>query len=331
MAARWPPSSPERLSGSVSGKNRKHITVVGSANLDLVIEVERLPRAGETIPGGDLALFPGGKGANQACAAAKLGGQVSFVAQVGNDAFAGTLMDSLRDAGVDTAPVGRTGRATGCACIYVMPGGENSIVISPGANATLLPGVALERLRVNAGDVVLCQLESPLETVEAVFAHARAAGAITVLDPAPARSLPPPLLALIDLLTPNQVEAGVLLGDGCEIRSFEQAQHAGRRLRRLGPRVVILKLGELGCFVSSADIECPIAAHQVSAVDTTAAGDVFNAGLAVALAEGASLLEAAQLANAAAAISVTRRGAQPSAPSREETERLLTDARVEHR
>jgi ribokinase len=292
--------------------------------MDLVLTVERLPCAGETIPGGDLALFPGGKGANQACAAARLGGKVSFIAQVGTDAFAEKLVDSLREAGVDTAAVGRTEGATGCACVYVMPDGQNSIVVSSGANTTLTPEVALSRLRLKAGDLVLCQLESPLETVQAVFAQARDAGAVTLLDPAPARALPPQILALVDVLTPNQIEAEILLGGKCKINSRKQAEHAGRTLRQLGPRVVILKLGELGCFVSASQAEYLIAAHRVAAVDATAAGDVFNGALAVGLSEGRPLSQAAQFANAAAAISVTRRGAQASMPSREETDRLMT-------
>src|SRR2546423_3213506 len=165
-----------------------NITVVGSANMDLVIGIERLVQLGETLPGDDLELFPGGKGANQACAAARLGGNVDMVAQIGNDPFGSRLIASLTNAGVDTSRIGRVDRSTGCAVIYVLPNGRNAIVISPGANATLLPAIALSRLdRVQKGGYVLAQLEIPLETTAEVLAEARSRGAVTILDPAPAR------------------------------------------------------------------------------------------------------------------------------------------------
>src|SRR5712692_5145988 len=191
------------------------ITVVGSANMDLVIGVDRLVQMGETLPGGDLELFPGGKGANQACAAARLGGNVDMVAQIGTDSFGSRLIASLNDAGVDTSRIGRVDRCTGCAVIYVLPNGRNAIVISPGANATLLPAVAISRLdRVQKGGCVLAQLEIPLETTAQVLAEARSRGAVTILDPAPARQLTPEVLRNVDILTPNQTEAAILAGNG---------------------------------------------------------------------------------------------------------------------
>ena len=303
----------------------KRIVVVGSANMDVVLPVERLARAGETILGGDLALFPGGKGANQAAAAGKLGGAVWLIAQVGSDPFGSALVASLQRAGVATDHVGEANRPTGCACIYVLPEGENSIVVSPGANATLDPATALARLAaVGDAGFVLSQLETPLETVEAVFKAARSRGATTILDPAPARELPRPLLGAVDFLTPNQSEAATLLGNpSWEIRDFADAAEAANRLLALGPSTVVMKLGALGCLVVGAHGNEKAVGFKVQAVDTTAAGDAFNGAFAVALAEGQTVAEAAVFANASAAISVTRAGAQASLASRDEVVEFL--------
>jgi len=303
----------------------KRIVVVGSANMDIVLPVARLAAPGETILGGDVAFFPGGKGANQAAAAAKLGGVVWLVAEVGPDPFGAALVSSLQQAGVLTEHVGVSSRPTGCACIYVLPEGENSIVVSPGANAALDPRTATARLEA-VGDVgfVLSQLETPLDTVTAVFASARARGATTVLDPAPAQALPAALLQSVDFLTPNQPEAATLLGDARPvIRDFADAEEAAVRLLSLGPKAVVMKLGALGCLVVDRQERHRAKAHQVQAVDTTAAGDAFNGAFAVALAEGRTVAEAAAFANAAAGISVTRPGAQSSLAGRGEVERFL--------
>jgi ribokinase len=293
--------------------------------MDLVIAVDRLAREGETLSGGDLALFPGGKGANQACAAARLGGQVFMIGQVGADPFGPKLLTSLREAGVDVSRVGESDRPTGCAAIYVLPNGENSIVISPGANAAVNPDVALSRLDdLEAGDLLLSQLEIPLETVEAAFEHATSRGTITILDPAPARQLPEKLLSKTGVLTPNQTEATCVLRDpDHDIPDFTEASVVAGRLIRLGPRAVVMKLGSLGSVFSDGANQEQAAALPVSAVDTTAAGDVFNGAFAVALSEGAALPAALRFANAAAAISVTRNGAQASVPGRAEVEELL--------
>jgi ribokinase len=303
------------------------IVVVGSANMDMVIGVERLPREGETITGTDLRLFPGGKGANQACCAGRLGRRVSMIGQVGDDAFGSALIDSLSAANVDVAGIGRSNRPTGCASIYVMPDGENSIVISPGANATLDPETAVQRLDVGEGDIVLCQLETPLDTVEAVLAHAKARGAVTILDPAPARMLPAQVLRKIDFVTPNQTEAGVLLDDrDLEIDGFDRARDAAARLIQLGPSAVVMKLGEIGALVWDGRHSVEAGAFRVQAVDTTAAGDAFNGAFAVALAEGKQIGDALLFANAVAGISVTRPGAQPSMPTRSEVDEFLSAA-----
>ncbi len=303
-----------------------NILVLGSANMDLVLPVERLALAGETIAGGDLALYPGGKGANQACAVGRLGGRVAFVGQVGDDAFGSRLIASLEQAGVDTSRVGKCETPTGCACIYVLPKGGNSIVISPGANGTVLPEITLPRLDLlHVGCYLLTQLEIPLVTVEAALAKAKAAGATTILDPAPVRPLSLELLRCVDYLTPNQTEAAALLGDpNLEITSLEQAANIAEELLSLGPRAAVLKLGSLGCYVAAGTVRTAVPAFIVTARDTTAAGDIFNGAFAVALAEGADVVEAARFASAAAAISVTRPGAQTSVPSREEVESMLS-------
>jgi ribokinase len=295
--------------------------------MDLVFALDRLPREGETLAGGDLALFPGGKGANQAFAAARLGGNVVMIGAVGHDAFGQALVSSLNGAGVDTGRVRTSARPTGCACIYVMPGGANSIVVSPGANADLDADTAVSRLHdLTANDFLLAQLETPLETVEAAFEYAARIGAVTILDPAPARTLPASLIAKASLITPNQTEACVLLGDPeLQIETLADAERAIGRLVATGIRGVMLKLGAMGSMYSCPELDSPtgIAAFAVEAVDTTAAGDVFNAALAVALAEGSSTGSAMRFANAAAAVSVTRRGAQNSAPDRADVERML--------
>lgn len=305
----------------------RKIVVVGSANMDMVIGLDRLPGEGETITGNDLRLFPGGKGANQACAAGRLGGTVSMIGQVGEDAFGSALVDSLSAANVGVAGIGRSNRSTGCASIYVMPDGENTIVISPGANATLDPETAVQRLHVDEGDIVLCQLETPLDTVEAVLARAKERGAVTILDPAPAVALPASLLCKVDFVTPNQTEAGVLLNDrDLEIDGFGRARDAAARLIDLGPAAVVMKLGEIGALVWDGRHSVEARAFQVQVVDTTGAGDAFNGAFAVALAAGKQIDGAALFANAAAAISVTRPGAQPSMPSRSEVDKFLSAA-----
>ncbi len=294
--------------------------------MDLVFALDRLPRAGETLSGGDLALFPGGKGANQAYAAAKLGGRVSMIAAVGNDAFGAALKASLAGVGVDIRTVETSSRPTGCACIYVLPNGENSIVISPGANAALTPEAAVAALAdIGEGDFLLAQLETPLETVYAGLEIARRRGATAILDPAPARALPAELLRKVDIVTPNQTEAGILLGHpNLPMDKFDDAERAAARLLAFGPRTVLLKLGASGCLCRGAAGDAQAEAFKVNAVDTTAAGDIFNAALAVALAEERPLPLALRFANAAAAVSVTRPGAQNSAPDRADTDRMLS-------
>jgi len=298
------------------------IVVFGSLNMDLIMPAERVPRPGETLACADFTAAPGGKGANQACAAGRLGGRVTMVGRVGTDSFGPKLIESLCSAGVDTSEVKTVEGSTGAAFILVLPDGENLILLSPGANARFdtEPGL-FDRLALTAGDCVLAQLESPLETVAAALAAGRRAGATTILDPAPARPLPSDLLAGVDWLTPNQTEAASLLGEpGLPIEDYASAESAARRLLAIGPKGVIMKLGALGCLAVTSTTVVRQPAFPVRAVDTTAAGDAFNGAFAVALAEGCDLAAALRFGCAAAGISVTRMGAQPSMPAREEVE-----------
>jgi ribokinase len=298
------------------------VVVVGSLNMDFVVTVDHLPAPGETVLGRDFQMIPGGKGANQACAAGKLGAQsvdVRLIGRVGYDVFADHLKASLAAAGVDVTAVHASKQPTGVALIWVDRTGQNSIVVASGANMALAAAdVEAMRKVFRGARMALFQLESPLETVQSALRLAREEGLATILDPAPARALPAELLAQVDILTPNESEALMLLGRPAARVALEDAPQLAEALRALGPRTVILKLGDQGCF---ADRHYP--AFPVEARDTTAAGDTFNAALAVALAEERSLADAIRFANAAAAISVTRLGAQASAPARAEVDTFL--------
>jgi len=306
----------------------RRILVFGSLNMDLIMPAERVPRPGETLACGDFVAAPGGKGANQACAAGRLGKHVIMVGRVGADSFGPKLIESLAAAGVETSEVKTVDGSTGAAFILVLPDGENLILLSLGANARFeVEPDLLERLSLNSGDCVLAQLESPIETVNAALAAGRKAGATTILDPAPARALPPELLGNVDWLTPNQTEAAILLGDpGLEIDDYASAETAAHRLLALGPKGVIMKLGALGCLAVTTQAVLSQSAFPVRAVDTTAAGDAFNGAFAVALVEGRDLPSALRFGCAAAGISVTRMGAQPSMPTRDEADRFLVSA-----
>ncbi len=302
------------------------VVVVGSLNMDFVVAVDHLPAPGETVLGGGFQMLPGGKGANQACAAGKLGAEsvaVKMIGRVGQDVFGESLKASLAAAGVDVTAVSAVAQPTGVALIWVDKGGQNSIVVASGANLEL-PVADVEAMRtVFAGArFALFQLESPLATVTAALRLAHEEGAQTILDPAPAQPLAAELLYEVDILTPNESEALMLLGRPAARVGLNEAPELARALRALGPKTVILKLGDQGCFVDDGVEARHVPGFAVTAVDTTAAGDTFNAGLAVALAEGKTLAEALRFANAAAAISVTRMGAQASAPARGEVEAL---------
>lgn len=304
------------------------IVITGSLNMDFVVQVDRLPAPGETTMGANFQMIPGGKGANQACAAGRLaqGAPVKMVGCVGADPFADSLKASLEAAAVDVAAVRTTPtQPTGVALIWVERSGQNSIVVAAGANGEMTPSsVEAARGAYDGAACALFQLEIPLPAVEAALAVARAAGAQTILDPAPARPLPGALLGLVDILTPNESEACILLGREPARVTFAEAAEIADAVRGLGVGAVILKLGEQGCFYAGPEGEFAVPGFAVQAVDTTAAGDTFNAGFAVGLAEGMGVERALRFANAAAAISVTRLGAQASAPSRAEVDALVT-------
>jgi ribokinase len=296
------------------------VTVVGSLNMDLVVKARRLPRAGETVSGGTFDTFPGGKGANQAVAAARLGARVAMVGRVGGDAFGRQLVDALTRDRIEVSHVrADPGSATGVAFIGVDVEGQNMIMVAPGANARLTVANVNEAQDVIAGArVVLLQLEVPMEAVLRAAALARTGGAIVCLDPAPAAPLPDALYASVDVITPNEVEAHLLTG--VEICSPAGAERAAAALRDRGPRVAVVKMGGRGAFYLGPDGGGHVPAMPVNAVDTTAAGDAFAAALGVALGEGTALGGAVAFATRVAGIKVTRMGAQPGMPTRVEVD-----------
>ncbi|MEV7201830.1 ribokinase [Streptomyces griseoluteus] len=295
------------------------LLVVGSANADLVIGVERRPGAGETVLGGDLAVHPGGKGANQAVAAARLGARTALLARIGDDGHGRLLLDSLRSAGVDTTNVPAGGAPTGVALITVDPSGDNSIVVSPGANSRLDAGDVRQAERLVRGSrVVSAQLEIPLETVVEVV-RTLGDGNRFVLNPSPPRPLPAEVLAACDPLIVNEHEARVLLGDAL---TGEDPADWARLLLDAGPRSVVVTLGAEGALVCDASGARRVPPVKVDAVDTTGAGDAFTAALAWKLGSGAELAEAAAYAARVGAAAVTRRGAQESYPTAAEVDAL---------
>ena len=304
----------ELSSDNAPEKKRPRVVVVGSANTDMVTRVPRLPVPGETLLGGAFAIAPGGKGANQAVAAARLGAVVTFVGCVGADSFGDLLVLNLENEGIDTQFVTRDpDAATGVALITVDEEfGENTIVVAPGANAKLSPPlIDLAAAAIRDADVLLCQLEIPMETVQAALQMARSAGVQTILNPAPAKSLSDELLSLVSVLTPNQTEAAQMLG-----ADFDPSA-AALDLRRRGAENVVVTLGAAGARVVSASGNTSVPAFPPTEVtDTTAAGDCFTGALAVALGEGQTLEQAVKFANAAASLSVETEGAQPSLPNR---------------
>jgi len=304
----------------------KNILVVGSSNTDMIIRVPRIPKPGETVLGGEFAMAPGGKGANQAVAAARAGGRVTFIARVGDDVFGSRALENFKADGIDTKFIVRDRRApSGVALINVGSDGENAISVAPGANAGLSEDdVAEAAAAFDTANILLMQLETPPGTVLAGAREARKRGLPVMLNPAPARPLDDELVGLVSILTPNAPEAESLTG--VSVSGESGVRRAADILRQRGPRVVVITLGDRGCFASSRDFEGFVPAFAVTAVDTTAAGDVFNGALAVALAEESGLAEGLRFASAAAAVSVTRRGAQPSAPVRGEIVGFLSGA-----
>jgi len=302
----------------------KRIVVVGSLNMDLVVRAPRHPQPGETLIGGDFQTFPGGKGANQAVAAARLGAQVRMIGRVGGDAFGEALLQTVRQDGVDTTFIRRDEQAaTGVALITLDAAGQNTIVVAPGANMRVTrQDIEEAEAAFEGADLLLMQLECPLEAVQAAAQMAHRHGLPVVLNPAPARPLPADLLAQTDYLLPNQPELR-LLADG-----EADVPRAAARLLAQGVRNLVVTLGEEGALLVTGGSQEHLPAFRVPVVDTVAAGDAFAGAFCVALAEGKPLREAVLWGNAAGAIAVTRPGAQPSMPNRAELTQFLKERQL---
>lgn len=303
------------------------VLVVGSSNTDLAVRLPRLPAPGQTVLGGSLQNGPGGKGANQAVAAARAGAEVVFVTAVGDDEFGRLALEGYRREGIDVSHARRLPEtSSGVALIFVGDDGENMIGVAPGANARLtaedIDGLPADLFDPGAV-LLIAGLEVPAEAVAAAVRRGSGAGMTVVLNPAPAVSLPAlkGCLAGVDVITPNRGELGLLTG--LETHDGNALQAAATALRRCGPRCVVVTLGSAGCLVVDGDSARRIPPHDVRAVDTVAAGDAFSGTLAVALAEGMALHDAAVWANAAAALAVTRAGAQAALPTRAAIDRLV--------
>lgn len=296
----------------------KKIVVVGSTNMDMVIKTKHIPVPGETVLAGSFFMNPGGKGANQAVSIARLGGNISFISKVGNDVFGKQAAQLFDEEGINTFYLlSDEELPSGVALITVDQAGENSIVVASGANSNLLPADLDDALiEIAKASVVLMQLEIPLETVDFVASYASEKNIKVILDPAPVVELSTEILTHIDIITPNKTEAEML--SGIKVNNIEAAKKAAKIIYKKGVKNVVITLGALGAVVYSAGKINVVPAKSVEAVDTTAAGDVFNGALAVALSEGKELDEAVEFACMAAAVSVTRMGAQSSIPYRNE-------------
>ncbi len=298
--------------------NEKLITIIGSTNTDMVVKTSKFPLPGETILGGKFLMNSGGKGANQAVAARRLGGHVAFVGKTGNDIFGKQAVEHLKAEGINTEYILIDEQCpSGVALITVDNKGENSIVVAPGANGALVPG-DIEHINeiLKDSSIVLLQLEIPVETVVCVARRSIELKKRVILNPAPAQGLPDSLLEGLYLITPNETEAAQLTG--IEVRDMESACKAAETLVEKGVQNVIVTMGAVGAYVLSSEYTGLVEAPQVKAVDTTAAGDTFNGALAVFLSEGKKIEDATRLACVAASVSVTRIGAQTSVPYREE-------------
>jgi ribokinase len=309
------------------------VAVIGSCNTDMVVTLPHLPVPGETVLGGTFAMVQGGKGANQAVAAARAGGAVAFIGRVGEDPFGVQARAALENASVNVEFLETdTGSPSGVALIVVDARGENAIAVAPGANGNVTPAdVRRAQVVIASSDILVAQLEVPLDSIRAAVSIAASAGVPVVLNPAPALPLDDSLLHEISIITPNEHEASLLAGSA--VHDDAGVVCAAETLRHRGVKTVIITLGPRGVYFADDTHKEWIPSFHVQAIDTTAAGDVFTGAFAVAYAEGQSPLEACRFACAAAAISVTRPGAQPSAPHRVEIDTLLrtqanpTDAR----
>ena len=306
----------------------KKILVIGSSNTDMITRLPLLPTPGQTILGGSFTTAAGGKGANQAVAAARAGGDVTLVACLGEDAFADTTLEKLRDETLNIDHIKRSSSsASGVALIMVNELGENIIGVAPGANHDLTPTdiLALDHLFIDC-DLLLLQLEIPLETVEMAAKLARDHDCTVMLNPAPSQAIPSELMKQIDILTPNETETEKL--SGIEVTGRASAEEAAAVLQARGAKNVIITMGKQGALLASPDQIQHVEGFDVTPVDTTAAGDTFIGALAVAMCEGQEMPDAIRFANAAAAVSITEVGAQPSIPNRERIDWMLSEQRA---
>jgi ribokinase len=308
-----------------------HVVVVGSSNFDIVVRAERLPKEGESLLVRNLQFFPGGKGANQAVAVARMGAKVSFVGAVGQEMIGDFLIRGLESGGIDTTWVKRSSeRATGCAFIMLFPNGNNCITVDPAANLALTPA-DVERARevIEHADAVTSVLEIPIDVVETAFSLARKAGKLTVLDAGPPRHCPLEVLRLADVVSPNETELAHLTGE--EVSGRVSAREAAEKLLARGVRTVVLKLGSDGSMLVTPRGTMHFPPYKIDVVDPTAAGDAFTAAFTVEYAMGAKIEDAIRLANAAGALAATKLGAQPSLPTRQEVEAFMAQRIGEHR
>jgi len=297
------------------------ILVIGSLNADLVVRAPHFPQPGETISGEDLRIIPGGKGANQAVAAARQGADVAMLGRVGKDSFGAFLLDNLKSNSVDLTHVRADDSATGTAIIVVDADGQNSIVLSAGANGKVSPADVDSASSLNP-NLILLQLEIPIPTVLHAARVARQNGIRVILNPAPAQPLPDELISLVDFVIPNETELNLLTG--VPVTDTASAEQAARTLLARGAKNVIVTLGSKGALVVSANQSMLVSAFNVDVVDTTAAGDAFIGGFASALLREVEIEEAVKYANACGALAATKFGAQPSLPTKEEVERFMS-------
>ena len=303
--------------------SKPKVVVVGSSNTDMIIKLDKIPVPGETVIGGEFSIAAGGKGANQAVAAARAGGDVTFVACVGEDMFGQQAIEGFVSDQINVDYIFKDEKAaSGVAFIFVDKKGENSIAVASGANYQLMPEqISKSKEAITSAQILVMQLETPIETVSAAAKHAKENGVKVILNPAPAQPLEDDLLGNISILTPNEGEAELLTG--VKVEDDSSAEKAAGILLDKGLEAVLITLGPKGVFIATRDMNKMVPGFTVEAVDTTAAGDVFNGAVAVALCENSSLEESVRFANAAGALSVTKLGAQPSAPTRQEIDELL--------
>ncbi len=296
------------------------IVVVGSLNADLVVKSPRFPQPGETISGEDLQIIPGGKGANQAVAAARQGVKTAMLGRVGSDSFAPFLVDNLKANQVDTSHVIVDSSATGTAIIVVDSNGQNSIVLSPGANGNVSPADVDSASFLNS-KLLLLQLEIPTPTVLHAAQQARAHGLTVILNPAPAKSLPRELISVVDILIPNESELSLLTG--LPVNDIGSAERAAKEFLKQGVKTVIVTLGSKGALLVTATQVTQVDSYKVDVVDTTAAGDAFIGGFASAMLSGKSLEDSVRYGCACGALATTKFGAQPSLPTKEDVEKFI--------